>query len=248
MGTVSPMRPNLLPEDLRIRLIVVFLAVCIFSQLQSLETAFFAFIGSLILGATERIERSLWRRLMHVEGFVLLIFITMPFLIPGPSLFSIGPLQASLEGVARAALIGCKVSASVLLLMVFLGPIEPIRLGAALYALKLPESLVRLFVMTVRYVSVIRMEATRLHKAMRARAFQPGTNRHTYTSYGNLIGMLLVRSLDRAHRVENAMLCRGYNGRYPYAELSAPKPMDWFSGSILMALALGILLMDKIPF
>ena len=103
------MRPSLLPEDLRIRLVVVFLAVCIFSQLQTLETAFLACIGSLILGATERIERSLWRRLLHVEGFVLLIFITMPFLIPGTSLFSIGPLQASLEGLARAALIGCKV-------------------------------------------------------------------------------------------------------------------------------------------
>ena len=56
----------------------------------------------------------------------------------------------------------------------------------------------RLFVMTVRYVSVIRMEAARLRTAMKARAFKPSTNRHTYTSYGNLIGMLLVRSLDRA--------------------------------------------------
>ena len=241
------MRPSLLPEDLRIRLVVVFLAVCIFSQLQTLETAFLACIGSLILGATERIERSLWRRLLHVEGFVLLIFITMPFLISGTSLFSIGPLQASLEGLARAALIGCKVSASVLLLMIFLGTIEPIRLGAALYALKLPESLVRLFVMTVRYVSVIRMEAARLRTAMKARAFQPGTNRHTYTSYGNLIGMLLVRSLDRAHRVENAMLCRGYNGRYPYAELTSPKPTDWLLGLILLILALSILIMDKMP-
>ena len=242
------MNPDLLPKDLRIRLVVAFLAVCIFSQLKSLDAAFLACIGCFMLGAAEKIDQSLWRRLLHVEGFVLLIFITMPFLIPGASLFSIGPLHASLEGLERAALIGCKVSASVLLLMIFLGTIEPIRLGAALYALKMPESLVHLFVMTVRYVSVIRMEAARLHKAMKARAFQPKTNRHTYTSYGNLIGMLLVRSLDRAHRVENAMLCRCYSGRYPYTELSRPKPRDWLTGAILLTGALGILAIDIFPF
>ena len=43
------------------------------------------------------------------------------------------------------------------------------------------------------------------------------------------------------------MLCRGYNGRYPYAELTSPKPTDWLLGLILLILALSILIMDKLP-
>nr|WP_321460945.1 cobalt ECF transporter T component CbiQ [uncultured Cohaesibacter sp.] len=241
------MSASLLPTDLRIRLVVTLLIVCIFSQLQNLAVALAACIGCLLLALLEHVERDLWRRLLHMEAFVLLIFCTMPFVMPGTGLFSIGPLQASLEGVIRAALIGCKISASVLLLMIFLGSVEPIRLGAALHALHIPETLVRLFVMTVRYVSVIRMEAARLRKAMQARAFRPTTNRHTWTSYSYLIGMLLVRSLDRAHRVENAMLCRGYCGRYPYAELSPPRALDWLSCFALLVIACGLLLFDRFP-
>jgi cobalt/nickel transport system permease protein len=45
------------------------------------------------------------------------------------------------------------------------------------------------------------------------RCFIPGTNIHTYRTYGYLFGMTLVRSWNRAIRVHQAMLLRGFNGR-----------------------------------
>jgi cobalt/nickel transport system permease protein len=39
-------------------------------------------------------------------------------------------------------------------------------------------------------------------------------NRHTYRSFGYLVGMLLVGSLDRSQRVIAAMKCRGFRGRF----------------------------------
>ena len=39
-------------------------------------------------------------------------------------------------------------------------------------------------------------------------------NRHTYRAYGYLVGMLLVRSLDRSERIVAAMKCRGFRGRF----------------------------------
>ena len=242
------MKMRLVPEDMRVRLVVAFLALCIVSQLRSLEAVCLTLLATVLLARASQLAQNLWKRLLHIESFVILLFITMPFAIPGDSLLSIGPLHASMEGVARAALIGGKISTSILLLVLLLGTIDPIRLGAALYALKLPETLVRLFVLTVRYISVIREEAARLRKAMKARAFRPKTNRHTWTSYSYLIGMLLVRSLDRAHRVEHAMLCRGYTGRYPYAELPKPNRLDWVSGFAMMALAFAILAIDRLAF
>jgi cobalt/nickel transport system permease protein len=178
---------------------------------------------------------------LHVEGAVLLLFLTLPFAVPGQPLLVVGPLSASVEGVLRAGLIACKISAAVLVIMSLLGGIEPTRIGAALQALRLPESLVRLFVMTARYLSLIGGEARRLNDAMRARAFSPRSNRHTWRSYGYLIGMLLVRALERAERVEEAILCRGYTGRFPHAALPAPSLTDWIGFILLCGVSIVLL-------
>ena len=113
-------------------------------------------------------------------------------------------------------------------------------------ALHVPEPIVRLFALTVRYLALIRDEARRLNDAMRARGFRPGSNRHTWRSYGNLIGMLLVRALHRAQRVEEAMLCRGFSGRFPYAALPAPAADDWIGSALLTGLAVAALLFDRL--
>ena len=39
-------------------------------------------------------------------------------------------------------------------------------------------------------------------------------DRHTYSSFGNLLGMLLVRGYDRSERILAAMKCRGFQGRF----------------------------------
>ncbi|MFC7555637.1 energy-coupling factor transporter transmembrane component T family protein [Pseudoroseomonas wenyumeiae] len=148
-------------------------------------------------------------------GFLLLLFVTLPFSVAGQPLFSLGPVVASFEGVSRAALIVCKVSASMLVIVTMLREDEPVRLAVALRGLHVPEPAVRLFMLTACYLELIRGEAQRLHDAMRMRGFRPRGNRHTWRSYGNLLGMLLVRALARAQRVEEAMLCRGYDGRFP---------------------------------
>jgi cobalt/nickel transport system permease protein len=37
---------------------------------------------------------------------------------------------------------------------------------------------------------------------------------HTYRTYAFLVGMLLVKAVDRAERVRWAMLCRGFQRRF----------------------------------
>ncbi|GAK59882.1 cobalt transport protein [Candidatus Vecturithrix granuli] len=49
---------------------------------------------------------------------------------------------------------------------------------------------------------------------MKLRGFHPGYNRHTFTMYGYLVGMLLVKTLDRAERIVQAMKCRGFRNRF----------------------------------
>lgn len=232
--------------DPRIRLVSALLAVIAVSQLRTLPVSAAALGLAVLLVAMAGADRGLWRRMLHVEGFMLLLFVTLPFTMEGPIVATLGPLTASSAGIERAALIALKVSASVLTLSALLGDIDPTRLGATLHALRVPERFNRLFVMTARYVALIRNEARRLSESMRARGFRPGSNRHTWRSYGNLVGMVLVRALDRAERVEEAMLCRGYAGRYPYAVLPAPLRRDWMLFAGVTACAILILAMDRL--
>lgn len=234
------------PADLRLRLVATFLAIACISQLRTLSVGAAVLVLTVAMVWHLRPAPALWRRLLHVESFLLLLFVTLPFTMDGRPLFSLGPLTASLDGVWRAALIACKVSASVLLLMALLGDVEPSRLGAALRGLRVPERLSRLFVMTVRYTALIREEVQRLRDAMRVRGFRPGSNRHTWRSYGNLIGMMLVRALDRAQRVEEAMTCRGYDGHFPYRTPPAPARRDWVGFGAIAGAGLLALVMDRL--
>ncbi|RWR51344.1 cobalt ECF transporter T component CbiQ [Sinirhodobacter ferrireducens] len=236
----------MIPADLRLRLLAAVLLVLAASQLAHLGPALAALALALILALAARPDRALWRRLRHVEGFVALLLLTLPFAVPGAPLLTLGPLSASLEGLARAALLAAKVTTAALVLLALLGTVEPIRLGAALHALRLPEPLVRLFVLTLRYLGLIGDEARRLREAMRARAFRARTDRHTWRSFGNLIGMLLVRALDRARRVEEAMRLRGFSGRFPHAALAAPTARDWTGFALLTGLAAAALLLDRL--
>lgn len=236
----------MIPADLRLRLVAAVLLVLAASQLAHLGPALAALALALLLALAARPDRALWRRLRHVEGFVALLLLTLPFAVPGAPLLTLGPLSASLEGLARAALLAAKVTTAALVLLALLGTVEPIRLGAALHALRLPEPLVRLFVLTLRYLGLIGDEARRLREAMRARAFRARTDRHTWRSFGNLIGMLLVRALDRARRVEEAMRLRGFSGRFPHAALAAPTARDWTSFALLTGLAAAALLLDRL--
>lgn len=165
------------------------------------------FAARLPLGAT-------LRKVATMDGFIIFMLAMLPFTTPGKELFTIGPLTATLEGVVKAITIGLKANAIVMMLLALVGTVEATVLGHALHRLKVPESLVHLMLFTVRYIEVLQQEYGRLRTAMRARGFLPGNNLHTYRSIGYLLGMMLVRSLERSERIMDAMKCRGFQGRF----------------------------------
>lgn len=48
---------------------------------------------------------------------------------------------------------------------------------------------------------------------MQAKGYRFRFNRHGLSMTGNLIGMLLIKSYDRAERVYQAMIGKGYTGK-----------------------------------
>jgi len=155
----------------------------------------------------------LWRRLVLLEGLLVVLMLTLPFTVPGTPVLELGPFEASREGLAQAFRILLKSNAVMLALSGLVGGLEPVVLGHALGRLGVPEKLVHLLLQTVRQIHLLDQEYRRLRQAMRARAFVARSDRHTWNSYGWLMGMLLVRALGRSRRVLEAMRCRGFHGR-----------------------------------
>ena len=158
--------------------------------------------------------REVFLRLLAVNTFIFFLWLFLPFTYGGEKLFSIGPLIATRQGIIYALLITVKSNAIVVALLALLATTPIITLGHALAHLYVPSKLIHLLFFTVRYLQVLHLEYDRLRAAMRIRAFKPGTNLHTYRSFAYLIGMLLVKSFDRADRIRKAMLCRGFHGEF----------------------------------
>jgi cobalt/nickel transport system permease protein len=169
-----------------------------------------------------------------MESFLAVLLLTLPFSVPGTPVLALGPLAASAEGLAQALRILLKANAVVLALLGLVGGLEPVVFGHALARLGVPQKLVHLLLQTVRQIHLLSQEHRRLRQAMRARAFVPRSDRHTWNSYGWLIGMLLVRALGRSRRVLAAMRCRGFQGRLYLLD----NPV-WDRGDSAFALILG---------
>lgn len=153
-------------------------------------------------------------RLLAVNLFIAFLWLFLPFSTPGAPLLHFGGLTLTKEGLDLALLLTFKSNAVVLCLMALMGSIPVQDMGPAMQSLRLPAKLCHLFLFTFRYIFVIRKEYQTMTRAMNARGFKPKTNLHTYRSYAWLVGMLLVKSWDRAERVNRAMLCRGFQGRF----------------------------------
>lgn len=175
-----------------------------------------ALVSALVAARAARLPwRPTARKVLMMDGFMLALFVMLPFTTPGEPLVRLGPLTASVDGLRLALTIALQANAIVLLLLALVGTIQPARLGHALLQLGVPTALVQLLFFTVRYIDVLGEEYRRLRTAMRARAFVARTDRHTLETFGYLVGMLLVRASDRAERVLAAMRCRGFDGRFP---------------------------------
>ncbi|NQT37607.1 MAG: cobalt ECF transporter T component CbiQ [Planctomycetes bacterium] len=171
-----------------------------------------------VAAATVAAARLPWRdvlgRLIPLNVFMLLLLVTLPLTSGGEPLFSVGPVGVSRQGLRLAATIAIKGNAIVLALVALLATVEVTALGHALSHLRVPDKLTWLLLFSVRYIDVIHREYRRMAAAMKVRGFRPRANLHTYRTYGHLVGMLLVRSFDRADRVLAAMKCRGFQGRF----------------------------------
>jgi len=88
-------------------------------------------------------------------------------------------------------------------------------LCGTLRRIKIPKIIVTVFLLTWRYIFVMKEEVSVMLDAYHLRA--PGQKGIHYSAWGSFLGQLFLRSFDRADELYQAMILRGYNGNYFYA-------------------------------
>ena len=201
--------------DPRVRILTVVGLALSVVQLSSLPVLALALTFSLFLLVQARLP--FWptlKRVAMMDSFIVFLIVMLPFTTPGVAMFTVLGFAASYEGLHMAVTILLKANSIVMATLALVGTLEAVTFGHALARLKVPETLVHLLLFTVRYIEVLHAEYQRLRTAMKCRGFTPRNTLHTYRSVGYLVGMLLIRSLERSERIMKAMKCRGFNGQF----------------------------------
>ena len=237
-GSVARLDPRV-----RLAATLLFMAVLVFLRSPWPLAAALAMGAATTLWARPPLYDTL-HRLAEIEGFLALLLLSLPFTVAGTGMFSLLGYPASWEGLQRAIAIVVRVNAAVLVISALLSTMGSMRLAAAMAGIGIPAKIAHLFQLTVRYIAVFHDEYSRLRRAMRARAFQAGSNGHSWRTFGSLVGMLLVRSFERAERVTWAMKCRGFSGSFPDFERSRANMADLAFLAVWMAALVALVVLE----
>ena len=234
--------------DPRVRLAMAALfAVCVaLLRDQAAAGAALALAGTT-LAASRPPLGLLARRLALVNAFVLFLWLTVPATMPGDPALAVGPLTFSRQGLDLVLLVTLKSNAIVLAFLALAATMVSPVMGHALGRLGVPPKLVFLFLFTYRYLHVIAAEWQRLVTAARLRGFVPRTGMHTYRTIGHLLAMVLVNSFDRSGRVYQAMVLRGFEGRFVSVTRFLARPKDLLFAVAWTAATAGLAAMDLFP-
>jgi cobalt/nickel transport system permease protein len=236
--------------DPRWKLAAGLVAVCAALALHTLPAALLALFAALAVALTARLPpRWLAARCGAALAAVALFTLPLPFLLdgPGPS-WSLGPLNASAHGAVVGLLLAIRALTVVNLALTLVATTPADDMLKAARGLGIPALLVQVGQMTYRYLFVLADELHRLRVAVRVRGFRNRASRHAYRTAGRVAGTLLVRGHERAERIQHAMLCRGFDGRFRSLTAYHTRAADVALFGAVVAAAVGVALLDRVVF
>jgi len=231
--------------DPRIRVGLTILYAFVVALSYQFSVLLVALVLSLILIVISQVGiKEVFKRILWVNALILLLWLLLPFTFKGEVLSRIGSFAIYRPGVVLAAQITLKSNAILLAFIALIATMSFATLGHALHRMRVPEKIVHLLLMTYRYIFVIEQEYLRLLRAAKIRGFRPGTNANTYRTYSYVIGMLFVRAAARAERVHQAMLCRGFKGKFYSLQEFQINSGSWVFAILMTAIIAGLVFME----
>ena len=141
--------------------------------------------------------------------FALIIFIALMWATLSWKIGENG-IELNFQGIELAEKLSLRTHLLLISLWLFLWNINDAVLVQAIGKLPLPEKLIQLFVLTVRYIALLGELRQKMDIAMRARRFRPGLNRRTLYVTAQSVALLLIHALLKAETAQMALKCRGF--------------------------------------
>ncbi|MDO8142065.1 MAG: cobalt ECF transporter T component CbiQ, partial [Candidatus Brocadiales bacterium] len=174
------------------------------------------FLLILAIGFCSKITpRQILKKVCILIPFVLFIAMFVPFVKEGNVCWSLKisnwKFDITYEGVWTFLNIIVKSTLSVFLLVIASSTTTFPDFLKGLDMLRIPRLLVMLMSFMYRYIFVLIDEAGRLMRARSLRYFGSGY-KEQFRVIGYMIGVLFIRTFERAERIFNAMIIRGFSG------------------------------------
>lgn len=154
--------------------------------------------------------RFLYQRLLLAVPFVLFVGIFNPLFDAAP-LVRIGTITISGGWVSFISIL-IRVVLTVSAALILIATSGFIEIAAALLIFKVPRIFVMQLLFLYRYLTVLLEETARILRAYSLRSPDASGKGLKYKVWGSLVGQLLLRTINRAERIYQAMLCRGFSG------------------------------------
>ncbi len=231
------------------RVKIAFLGICIFTiaTLNKLPLIAASLLFCISLVLISRLPLSfVTKRLMPVTIFLFPFFIIIPLTMPGEAAVKVLAFSFNLDGLTIAARVYLKALSIVMLIITIMGTAPFADSLKALERLKVPSMIVQMILFTYRYIFVFLLEMRRMNTAMSARNFVKKTDIHTVKTVGNFVGVLLVRSFEKAEKIYQAMLSRGYDGVLRTFFEYRIVGMDYVKGSLVLLVCIMLFAGDKL--
>lgn len=242
----EPYRPGATPlhrADARVKLMALGGLACLATLLQTPEAS----LAALAMGLG-----AIWwaglplkdacSRLAPANGLFLMLAASLTFTYPG-SPWERWP-AVTVEGAALGLRIALKGNAALCLLLALSSTTSVAAIAQGLRRLGLPRKLVLLLAFSYRHLFITLAAWERRRMAMAARCFTPRMTLHTYRTIAMLFGQTLLGSLDRAQRIQDAMLARCFQGVFHPLEPLAEGPRPATLGLTATACAAALLVLD----
>ena len=141
--------------------------------------------------------------------FALIIFIALMWVTLSWQIGENG-IEFNFQGIELAEKLSLRTHLLLISFWLFLWNINDAVLVQAIGKLPLPEKLIQLFVLTVRYIALLGELRQKMDIAMRARGFRPRLNRRTLYVTAQSVALLLIHALLKAEMAQMALKCRAF--------------------------------------
>ncbi len=226
---------------------ILFIVVVALVSLLSLDTGFLVVVlaALLALALAGRVLREVLQQLTLILAmsviFILITLITLPsgevlgYLLPG------GFLPITTDALFAGVLLTLRFAILIIAFQIFVITTQPRDLVNTLEQMKVPVDYNLMFLIALRFIPTLQLEAKKIHEAQLARGYNPGSGFiGRIKSVAPVMIPLVSNSLSRANVLGLTIDMRGYRtrARTPLRDRGF-QPVDWMA-IVLLVVALAI--------